>query len=214
MYLIKPMFFLVLLVSFYTVVARANTTLGTSDVDYGEMYVIQKQADTQKLWKTNLAYSYGFSDPYNNVHGFQGEISRQLGKFTRLGISPAYYATSSKGVASEISARLGAQGIQTTSFTPNYSGHLTFGVTPLSGLLNWFNTTSVSFDLVAGIGTGVVKYDQESRYSPSIRLFLVPEAMVSNTWGFSAGIQTLFDRMSAGDWLNRVDMIVGAAARL
>jgi hypothetical protein len=195
------------------VFAKETAPVLEQDVDYGEMYVLQKRESAEKLWQLGALYSYGFSNPYVAIEGGQLDLSRKLNDFLNVGVSPAFYATAPKKVAGDLTSKLSAQGISTDVYQPEYSNHFFLGVTPLSGMLNWFSARAVDFDLRVTLGAGFAKYKRDSNVLPSLRIGVSPEVMVSKTIGVTAGVQTSFERFPGADWQNRIDAVAGAMGR-
>ncbi len=184
-----------------------------SDLDYGEMYVVQKHEAPSRPWEASLTYSYGFSNPYIGIHGLGLGVNRQLGDFVIVGFSGSYYANTTSNVSSDIQDKLGGQGISTLVIKPHYSSYANIGLIPLSGILNWFGTKSMNFDLVVGVGGGIAGYHDHAQVLPAIRGFITPKLMLDNVWGLTAGINSTWDRFSSEDWQNRVETTFGVFAR-
>lgn len=189
------------------------TSSASADVDYGEMYVVQKREPVISPWHAGVGYGYGFSNPYFSVHGAQLQLARSVGEFATIGIEPSYFMTSDKGLASSLEQQLAVQNIRTETFKPKYSVALMTGLVPLSGMLNWFSTKPLNFDLNVGLGFAYSKYAAVSSWLPGVRLKVSPQVMLTSAFGVSAGIESSFDRFQDGDWQNRVDVVSGVFTR-
>ncbi len=189
-----------------------------SDINYGELYLVQKKYMPEKLWMTTLQYAYGFSNPYVGIHGMQLNVGRQIGQFVRLSLQPGYYKTTDKDVAYNIAKELSSDRITVNAYKPQYDMFFNVGITPLTGLLSFFNSSTVHFDLVMGLGGGASKYSNSPSLNPAIRLFIMPEIMISDSIGITTGIQSTFERFSNGratdGFDNRVDIAFGIVGRL
>lgn len=183
------------------------------DIDYGELYVVQKRDEVDARWQGGMAYTYGFSNPYLSIHGAQLSLVRRIGQYVGLGVSPTVFVSSQKDVAMQLSQQLGAQNIQTEVFRPTYSAHAVAQLVPLSGMLNWFSASAVDFDFVFTLGGGLARYRQESKAIPSLRLAATPQFQFSSTLGMSAGVQTSLEKFSSGDWQNRIETLIGVVGR-
>lgn len=192
-----------------------NPKIQAQDVDYGEMYVLQKRETVKKPWSASLSYSYGFSNPYFATHGANINLTRNLSDFVFVGISPSFYATSDNDVPRLLTQNLGAQGIDTKLFRPETAAYAIVGISPLTGMLNWFSTKPVNFDFSIGAGVGGIRYSNFDSTFLSIKFFAMPQVMVSNNLGFMAGIQTSYDRFTTrnNEWENRVDVLGGVSTR-
>jgi len=211
---------LVATLSLLATIAKADAlpeptqNVSTQDVDYGDMYVVQKRDISEKQWQGSLAYLYGFSNPYVGIHGTQLSLSHRVTQFLSLGVSPSFYTSTKKSVADEVSNKLGSQNIQVEAYEPYYAGYGVIELTPLSGMLNWFSARAVDFDFVVSLAGGMSRYRQEPRMIPSFRLAASPQVMINQNLGFSTGVQTTFERFSRSDWQNRFDVLVGVVGRL
>jgi hypothetical protein len=184
------------------------------EISYGDVYLIEQREQKSGSWQLGAAYTYGFSNPYIAVHGVQPEGNLRLGEFFMIGVAPTVFTTSDKGLASELQRELGLQNIQSKIFRPLYSAHAQVSVLPLSGMLNWFGTNAVRFDLRAGVGFGGTQFSDSTGVAPSAKLFLLPEVHLSRHFGLNAGLQVVFDRLPQSAWQNRVDTLVGVVGRL
>lgn len=202
-----------LLISTFSNAADTPNEMPTSDLDYGEMYVIQKHEAAIKRWETAVSYSFGFSNPYINSHGFNLSFNRQLSEFFLIGVSGSYFVNSNSNLTSELQTNLSSQGVTSFIYKPQSNSYLTFTTIPLSGILNWFGKKSMNFDLPIGIGAGIATYYGYTPITPSLRVFVTPKLMFTETIGATAGISSSWDRFSSGDWHNRVETIFGALVR-
>ncbi len=197
---------------FVGTVAKAEDE-GSLEVDYGDMYVVQKRPGISKKFELGAGYSYGFSNPYLHVHGAQVSGSYRLSEFFSVGVAPTFQATTSKLLAQALQERLKTQNIVTRVYAPRAGGYLTFGIVPLGGILNWFGTGSVPFDLNIRTGLGLAKYVDVDGMLPSFRAALQPSVMVSNTLGFDFGVQYVLDRLPDSDWQNRIESTINVLTR-
>lgn len=186
----------------------------SSDVSYGDMYVIEKREQETRKWGAALGYTYGFSNPYVGVHGTELTLSRKLGQYVGLSLTPTLFMTTDKAVQKDLKEKLSAQDIETSIYRPKHALYASLQLIPISGMLNWFSTNAIDFDLVIGLSGGVIKYDRISQYEPSIKLGITPQFMLSKQLGLYFGVQTAFDRLaSSQEWLNRVDTGLGIMSR-
>lgn len=185
------------------------------DVDYGQMYVIQKRDTVEKPYSVNMGYSYGFSNPYFATHGLNLQGNYNVSDFVFVGLSPSFYAAADNDVPSNLIKELGAQGIDTKLFKPTLAAYAIVGVSPLTGMLNWFGTSSVNFDFSVGLGVGGIKYSNLDNMLLSVKLFAMPQVMLTKSLGVVAGVQTYFDRFTTkgNEWQNRVDVVGGISTR-
>lgn len=186
------------------------------DVDYGEMYVLEKRTTVQNQWGAAINYSYGFSNPYFATHGANLTLSRNFGRYVFAGLAPSFYDTTGNDVPQKLTQELGAQGIETKLFHPKTAEYVIIGVTPLTGMLNWFSSKAVNFNLSLGAGVGGAQYSEIKKTLLSMRFFAMPEVMLTPHFGIQAGVQTSYDRFpvdKGNDWQNRVDVFGGVSTR-
>ncbi len=183
------------------------------DLDYGEMYVIQKHEAPEHPWETSVSYSYGFSNPYYGLHSFGLGFHRQIGHFVLAGVSGSYIATNDNDLTSKMEEELRVQTTNLKVYRPKNNAYVNIGVMPLSGLLNFFGTKAMNFDLLLGFGGGFAGYVGETRLLPSLKIFVMPKLMIDSHFGFGAGLSSSYDRFSASDWQNRVEASLNFLAR-
>ena len=193
--------------------AQAQPQTPATDLDYGEMYVVQKHEAPANPWEASLSYTYGFSNPYIGIHGVSLGLNRQVGEFALIGVSGSYFAITNSDVLSDIEKNLGVQGVSALVSKPEYSSYVNFGLIPLSGLLNWFGKKSFNFDLVVGVGGGIAGYHNHTSVLASFRGSLTPKLMINQNFGLTAGLITTWDRFAGNDWQNRVDTMFGVLVR-
>ncbi len=208
---------LLLTLSVLSTVAHAEqngsaAALETSDVDYGELYVVQKKEVSRHRWVTGVGYSYGFSNPYSGQHGVMLSLDRRIGEFFAVGLTPIYYMNTQKDVARVLSAELSSQRIKSMVYTPKYGAYAVGKFAPLSGLLNLLNQSTVNFELMLELGAGTMWYEQETGALPSLRAAIMPHVMFSNRIGLSFGLISYFDRFRDASWQNRLDTAVNFVA--
>lgn len=192
---------------------RTSTKSVAQDLDYGEMYVIQKHEAPENPWETALSYSYGFSNPYYGMHSVGLGFNRQIGHFVMAGVSGSYIATNDNGLTNKLEDQLRVQTAGIKVYRPKSNAYINIGVMPLSGLLNFFGTKAMNFDLLMGVGGGFAGYADETRLLPSLKLFITPKIMVDSHFGFGAGLSTSYDRFASSDWQNRVEANISFLAR-
>ncbi len=183
-----------------------------SDVDYGEMYVVQKKEITKHRWEAAIGYSYGFSNPYRGMHGVNISLDRRIGEYFAVGLAPVFYMNTQKDVARIISAELSAQRVDTLVYEPKYGTYLVAKFSPLSGLLNLLNRNVVGFEMVLDAGAGVMWYKQSTGTNPSLRAGISPHIMFNDKVGLSFGFTSYFDRLRDGSWQNRLETGVNLIA--
>lgn len=186
---------------------------GKADLDYGELYVVQKTETAKKRWETSFGYSYGFSNPFLGIHQFSLGFHRLLGDFFFAGIQGSLFVSTTKSLAEDLRNNLQVQNVATHIYDPTASVYAQFGVIPFQGIVNIFSVKSVVFDISTGMGVGIAQYRFESSVNPTLRFFLAPKMMFTPTLGFTASLATNVDRFSAGDWQNRVDAGLGILVR-
>lgn len=203
--LIISTFSLLLSFAAHAATEAAVPQLEASDVDYGEMYVVQKKEISKHRWEAGIGYSYGFSNPYRGMHGVNISLDRRIGEYFAVGLAPVFYMNTQKDVARVISAELSAQRIDSLVYEPKYGSYLVGKFSPLSGLLNLLNQNVVGFELILDVGAGAMWYKQESGALPSLRVGVSPHIMFNDKFGISFGLSSYFDRFNDGSWQNRLD---------
>lgn len=187
---------------------------GLSEVEYGDLYVIQKKEIPKQNWQLVAGYAYGFSNPYLNIHGAQLQLTRRVWDFIHLGIHSAFFGTTEKDLASKLSTQLGAQGINTLVYRPFYSAQGTLVLVPISGMVNLLSLTAVEFDLPIVIGVGATRYREKDSLVPTYRVGIAPQAMFSPYFGVQLGVQTSFEHFGGGEWQNRFETFLGLVGRI
>lgn len=185
-----------------------------SEIDYGDLYVVQKREIPKQAWQAVLGYSYGFSNPYLGIHGGTLQLTRRVWDFIHLGVYGAYYGATEKDLAARLTTTLGAQGIETQVFRPFYTAQAAIVLVPLSGMLNWISTSAVEFDMPVVLGAGVSRYRETEALIPTFRFGITPQAMLNPHFGFQLGLHTLFEHFGGGDWQSRFEATVGVVGRL
>lgn len=185
-----------------------------ADIDYGDLYVVQKREIPKQAWQAVLGYSYGFSNPYIGIHGANLQLTRRVWDFIHVGVYGAFYGANDKDLASRLSATLGAQSIETQIYRPFYTAQATIVLVPLTGMLNWISTSAVDFDLPVILGVGASRYRETTAIIPTFRFGIAPQAMLNPHFGFQLGLQTQFEHFGGGDWQSRFEAFVGVVGRI
>jgi len=212
--LLNSLFGFCILASSLIAVSHADQLpLTDSDVDYGELYVIQKMPETDKKWEANITYGYGFSNPYLGIHTVQITTSRRLGEYFRIGFSPIAHFATTKAFTKALNDNLLDANINTEIYHPKYSAIMNFDLIPLSGMINFFNSSSLQFDMIVGFGTGFTKYVGYNRMLPTALIRIMPQFMISKTVGTNFGLQSYYDRFPGGSWQNRLEASIGVITK-
>jgi hypothetical protein len=156
------------------------------------LYMVQKPIDN---WgDIQLGYGYGFLNPYENLHHFVLKANYRFHPNWQAGIQGSYIKAIKNEATRVLEASLGGVNIKTEFQNPQYSLHATVGMIPLSGLLNFFSTSVVPFDLVVGLKAGITNYER-SGMAPSFGPLIEYKTYFFHSLGLYFGLEYAFEHI-------------------
>lgn len=175
----------------YAAVMSILVTVGAVNLGHAQnpsqsLYMVQKPFESRG--DIQVGYGYGFMNPYENLHHVVLKGNYRLNTNWQVGLQGSYISPIKNDATRALENSLGNVQIRTEFQNPQYSIHGTVGMIPLSGLLNFFGSKVVPFDLVLGLKGGITEY-KRSGTAPSFGPFLEYKTYFFNRLGVYFGIE-------------------------
>lgn len=197
--------------------SRPGSTPNAKGTTYGELLLIEKQMEPVRDWQLEVSGMQEFSNPYLDVNGVSGAFKKSIGPFVFLGPEFTRYFTEESEVSKTVAQNLKTDTIRQSISVPISSYFGVASIVPISGQLNWFNRSSLPFELELTIGYGSVQYKKESgagkRNEGAVLWRIGPRAFITQTIGLQLQFGQEVESPLANARVTRSHARVGVLAR-
>ena len=190
----------------------------TLDLSYGELYVAQQVQSNRHRLDLSLQYTSGSNSPQFHLKGVSLGTDFWLFNNMMIGMSLSTYSASPSELQNVLSQRLNLGAVSLQYIHPQHSIYTRVGYSPLHGLVNLFERTVVTTDLIGGFGVGGTQYS-DGHLQGGIQAFLEERILLYKSLGITFGLTNFWEQIdsagsdSGSSWSSRIQLHAGAYVR-
>ena len=175
-------------------------------------YAAEKPFLSNAKWEVRLAGGYDFSNPYLNVYSGTVGAFYLIDRSLSPGIEVSGFSSSKRGSAQELEDKFSQYNIKINAIAPQYSAAAVFRLTPISGVVNFFSSTTLMADIHILARAGIIQYETVD-IGPMFGTGLELQMEMSSHWGFAAAILWDIEKPGGQSWQTRTGFRVGPSLR-
>ncbi len=180
---------------------------------YGELYLSEERDVTVRPYSLALSSEYEWTNPYHNVWGLGATGRYHWARFFGASFGITKFFPTVSRLTEQVESRLQTNSVRLVVDAPEWVFSGRFRVLPLAGRLNFFNATTIPFDLVIGVGPALTR-SLASEWHLGFEGTFGFEAFVMESLGIESSIHHVNESILLQSGIDRTSVAVGMILKI